>query len=210
MSCSVTVGVSRSGVCQAETRASARTSRSFAAPSTGCEPWPPSPSATSVSQSARFSVVAMPFATMPPSASSGAEAPPSFHTSAGGPSAAQWRSISHSTPAAPAISSSALAQKTRSRRRGRSLAATSASAAANTAPWPLSSSAPRPHTAPSRISPPKGGAFHSAASAGTTSRCESSRTAPEPSGAVAGSRAITLPRPGADSTRSAEMPCAPR
>ena len=88
------MGVSRSGVSQAETRASARTSRSFAAPETGCEPWPPSPSATSVSQSARFSVVAMPFATMPPSASSGAEAPPSFHTSAGGPSAAQWRSIS--------------------------------------------------------------------------------------------------------------------
>ena len=67
------------------------------------------------------------------------------------------------------------------------------------------STAPRPQTMPSRTSAAKGSTDQSAASAGTTSVCPCTTSAPR-SGSVPGMRRSTLARPGADSTSSGSQP----
>ncbi len=61
------------------------------------------------------------------------------------------------------------------------------------------SMAPRPQTKPSWIAPENGSTVHSAAFAGTTSTCPCTISAPR-SRSAPGSRQITFPRPGTDST----------
>ncbi len=68
---------------------------------------------------------------------------------------------------------------------------------------PFMSTAPRPFTHPSAISPEKGWSFHSAGSAGTTSRWPWISRA---SGLSPGMRATTLVRRGADSNTVGSMP----
>ena len=80
------------------------------------------------------------------------------------------RSTSHRAPNSAVSSSSAVNASTMSRRGRRPLRAHWLTSASSTASAFFMSTAPRPHSTPSRISPEKGCTDQAAGSAGTTSR----------------------------------------
>ena len=88
------------------------------------------------------------------------------------------RSTSQRAPNSAVSSSSAVNASTMSRRGRRPLRAHSAASAISTASAFFMSTAPRPHSTPSRISPENGCTDQAAGSAGTTSRCPCSSRAP--------------------------------
>src|SRR5215207_3314334 len=116
-----------------------------------------------------------------------------------------WLATSHCDPYAALSSSSAVKAMTTSRS-GRSPWRTQERTTASTiASMFFMSTAPRPQTIPSRISPENGGTLQSAGSAGTTSRCPCTSRASRPACDPA-IRATTLARPGADSRTRASTP----
>ena len=98
-------------------------------------------------------------------------------------------------PLVPPASSSAKNTTTRSRGGTVPVRARWRTAASIIASMSFMSTAPRPHTQPSRSSPANGSTDQSAALAGTTSRCPCTHSAPR-SRSAPGIRTATLTRPG--------------
>src|ERR671919_1449630 len=116
-----------------------------------------------------------------------------------------WFATSHCDPYAALSSSSAVKAMMTSRSGRRPWRTQKRTTASTIASMFFMSTAPRPQTTPSRISPENGGTLQSAGSAGTTSRCPCTSKALRPAFDPA-IRATTLARPGADSRMRASTP----
>jgi hypothetical protein len=159
-------------------RPSARTSRSTGLSPSGTEPWEVVPFAIIFFHQVRFSPTSIPNQrTLPPSTRVSA---PSVRTY----SISFIRSGCFSTKVRdprPPISSSALPTYTRSRASGTPARLSAMNAMSWMMPCPFMSSAPRPHTCPSLIAPPKGSTVQSEGVAVTTSMwCTSAIPFPPP------------------------------
>ena len=115
------------------------------------------------------------------------------------------RSTSHCAPNSAVSSSSAVNASTTSRRGRTPSRAHWLTTASSTASAFFMSTAPRPHSTPSRISPANGGTLQDDGSAGTTSRCPCTSSAGAP-GSRPPTRATTFARPGADSSSAGSTP----
>ncbi len=202
-----TVGVSRTGCWCAAMRANEVTSAVTAFWSFLRDPWPARPTAVSFMCEVPRSAVPIGYSRVPFTSK---ENPPDSLIAASTPAKwAAWCSTSQCAPYTPWSSSSATNASTTSRRGRRPSTCQRLTTASVIAAMSFMSTAPRPCTNPSRISPANGSKLHSDASAGTTSRCDWTSTAGS-AGSVPGMRARTLVRRGAGSSSVGGTPLSRR